>query len=42
MLFKCFEEIPANTFRKVKHENIREGTIRADWIDKIIDRVTPP
>lgn len=39
ILYKCYEEIPTTTLRKIKYENIREGIIRADWISKIIDRV---
>jgi hypothetical protein len=39
ILYKCYEEIPTTTLRKIKYENIREGTIRGDWISKIIDRV---
>ena len=39
ILYKCFEEVPSSTFEKLKHQNVREGIIRSDWIAKMIDRV---
>ena len=39
ILYKCLEEVPSSTFEKIKHQNVREGIIRSDWIAKMIDRV---
>lgn len=39
IFYKCVEDIPPNTLKKVKYDNAREGIIRADWLTKIVDRV---
>ena len=36
--FKCLDELPPGTFKKLTVECRRKGILKCDWFNKIIDK----
>jgi hypothetical protein len=38
IFYKCVDEVPADTYKKISYDTIKKGIIRIDWFSKILDK----